>query len=227
MSRSPHEQTTPELKCRAVELLAIGVIPFEQWANVFANPQFLSLNGLRAKAFAVWFSTMADFLKGEADWTALRNELDKRSEPYADAFERIFALAEHFRLVLTLYSIDDQIFLRDRRLQNVHGRLHIYAQDEHEIPIFDLAVRKVIKIDKSASEYREIMGRYYPRLGERSKELIDRLLSSREFADLTAYYKAKLEVATNLAPLIDALGVGASVPLAEPANKSLERTHEE
>jgi hypothetical protein len=220
------QQSTSALKCRAIEILAIGVIPFEQWADVFANAQFQSLEGLRAKAFAVWFTTMADFLKVESDWVVLRSELDRRKELYADVFERIAELARHYRNILSLYTIEDQIFMRDRRLQNVHGSLHIYARDEHDLPVFDSAQQRVVNVNKSADEYREIMRHYYPNLRESSKELLDRLLHSRQFVELAAYYRAKLEVGSNLGPLIESLGVGAKAPPGEPANTSLERTRE-
>jgi len=203
-------QSSKVLKCRAVELLAVGVIPFEQWSHVFANPQLGQWEGLRAKAFAVWFSTMADFLKGERDWSALKTELDLRGERYEDVFERLAVLSAHYRSVLTLYSVEDQIFLRDRRLQNVHGRLHTFLRDAHAIPVFNPDSGAIEKVDKTAAEYRDIMARYYPRLRDVSKELVDRLVKSSQFARLTVYYEAKLRVATNLGPLIEALGVGAA-----------------
>lgn len=201
---------TKELKARAVELLALGVIPFEQWAHVFANPQLSEWDGLRAKAFAVWFPTMLDFLKGEDDWKAIQAELDRRGEAYGDVFERTNILARHYRAVLPLFSEDEQIFIRDRRLQNVHGRLHIYQRDEHKLDVFDPETGKVKKTARSAGEYRDLLLRYYPKLRESSKGLLNRLLESRQFSELSGYYNEKLRVEAQLVPLIEALGVGAA-----------------
>ncbi len=203
------EWSDGKLKAHAMGLLLTGVLPFEQWANVFANPELENWPGLRAKAFAVWFPTMIDFLKSRDDLRILEEELSSRDIDCGEIFDRATRLAECFSEILKLYSQEEQIFIRDRRLQNVHGRLHIYIREEHEIQIFDVETGLLQKTRLSDDEYRAIMLRYYPKLAAVSAELINRLLKSRAFAELTNLYKSQLEMAPQLMPLAKRLGIAA------------------
>lgn len=201
--------TAEELKARAVELLGYGVLPFEQWAHVFANPKLDEWPGLKAKAFSVWFPTMIDFLQGSDEVSAIASELMKRQVETESLFELIERLKSSYQKVLSLYSSDEQLFIRDRRLQNVHGRLQIYMLDEHEVTIYD-GKSGLIKRSLDAKNYRELMQNYYSDLSGNSARLIERLVKSTEFKELSELYFSKLKFQDHFAPLIEKLGVSVA-----------------
>ncbi len=202
--------TDEDLKRRAVELLAQGVIPYEQWSSVFVDPELSMWPGLQAKAFSVWFPTMIDYLSGRAESTAIKNELCDRKVDCEQVFELSEELERCFIEVLSLYTNKEQIFIRDRRLQNVHGRLHINLFEKHEIKVFNKTSKKTESIKLTAHEYRKIMDDFYGDLSKHSSELIQRLLESQPFNDLTELHINRLKVEDYLKPLIEKLGVSAA-----------------
>lgn len=202
--------TDEALKCRALELLAYGVIPFEQWAHVFANPNFVSWNGLRAKAFSVWFPTMVDYLQGQQECAAVEKELMRRNVHTGPVFELHRELSRSFASLLGLVTIEEQLFIRDRRLQNVHGRLQLNTYEEHDVPLYDKADGSIRRMKFTAQNYRDIMQRYYANLSEVSAELLERVLRSQEFAQMTELYRTRLEMGEHFQPLIERLGVSAA-----------------
>jgi hypothetical protein len=199
-----------DLKARAVELLAHGVVPFEQWANVFANPNFASWPGLKAKAFSVWFPTMVDFLEGRGELTAIEAELSVRRidiEPVPDLCRQ---LGDAFKRVLTLFSSEEQAFLRDRRLQNVHGRLQLSTYEVHDFVIFNSGTQELDRLRLTPAEYRAIMVKFYPDIQRISTSLIERLIGSEAFESLTTVYVGKLRFRDHFVPLIETLGISAA-----------------
>lgn len=201
--------TDAKLKMYAMGLLMTGVLPFEQWANVFANPEYRNRPGLRAKAFSVWFPTMVDFLKSRHDLDRLEKELTGRGIDCGEIFDRADRLAKCFSDILSLYSRDEQIFIRDRRLQNVHGRQHTFIREAHKIQIFDTGKGTLNRIRLSDDEYRMITSHFYRQLGVVSAELIDRLMESQPFGELTDLYESRLKLGPHLMPLAQRLGIAA------------------
>lgn len=201
--------TDQALKCRAMELLAYGVLPFEQWAHVFANTELNNWPGLQAKAFSVWFPTMVEFLQGDVEASALQKELGRRNVDTGPLFDLISSLAKCYEKVLAMYSIEDQIFIRDRRLQNVHGRLQLNTFEVHNILVFDPTAGSPKRIDVPAQDYRGLMTKYYSTMAETSNELLRRLLQSSAFSELTGLYLNRLKVADHFGPLIEFLGISA------------------
>ena len=198
-----------ELKLRAVELLAQGVVPYTNWANVFANPKLSDWPGLQAKAFHVWFPTMNDYLAGRYESRAIEKELSNRKEDCENVFELSEQLEKCFENVLSLYTTHEQIFIRDRRLQNVHGKLQINTFENHDIKVFNGKTRAVERVKISAEEYRNIITPFYSDLAGYSREFISRFLESQEFKELTELYIGHLKIDDHLMPLIARLGVPA------------------
>lgn len=199
-----------DLKCRGAELLAYGILPIEQWANVFANPNFSEYPGLRAKAFSVWFTTMIDYIQGEDEARVVQKELSKRGVETAELFDLYGQLVDAFRSLLSIFSSEEQIFLRDRRLQNVHGRLQLNTYEEHDIPIYDASLSKIRRIQFTAAEYREMMQSFYSQLAEKSEGLLNRAIESQEFTALTELYKQKLVIGEHFSSLLVRLDVQAA-----------------
>jgi hypothetical protein len=211
MRIKPREATSDALLCRAAELLAYGILPIEQWASVFANPAFEEWPGLRAKAFAVWFPTQVEFLRGADEFAAVEKELKQRGDGRIDELSELYvSLSNAFRGVLGLLSSDEQAFIRDRRLQNVHGRLQLYTYEVHEFPLFDLRSGSVVSTRFSAEDYRAVMGRYYSNLGRNSADLLNRVVRSQEFGHLSELYHGQLNMKDHFEPLLRRLGVTAA-----------------
>jgi hypothetical protein len=200
----------PELKARAVELLAHEVLPFEQWAHVFANPELSGWPGLKAKAFSVWFPTMVDFLEGHGERSTIEAELAARGVGIEPVPELCRLLAGAFKGVLSLYSTEEQAFVRDRRLQNVHGRLQLSTYEVHDFAIFDSRTQELARLRLTPAEYRAVMTKFYPDLQRVSASLIDRLVKSKAFASLSALYVGRLRFKDHFIPLIEKLGVSAA-----------------
>jgi len=198
------------LKFRALELLAHGVIPLEQWAAVFENPAFSAWPGLLSKAFSVWFPTQIDYLQGHDECVAIEKELSKRGVVVGPVFELHRQLESAFKGVLALFSIEEQLFLRDRRLHNVHGRLQLNAYEEHDAPLFDAATGLVRRTKFTADNYRAIMLQYYSTLAETSAALLNRMLDSKEFAVLATLHATRLKMGEHFQPLIEQMGVNAA-----------------
>lgn len=210
MAIDARRASEPELKARAVELLAHGVLPFEQWAHVFANPDLSRWPGLKAKAFSVWFPTMVDFLEGSGERGAIEAELIARGVNIEPVPELSRLLSDAFRSVLNLYSTDEQAFLRDRRLQNVHGRLQLSTYEVHDFAVFDPQTQDMARLRLTSAEYRALMFRFYPDMQNISASLIERLIHSEAFALLSALYVGRLRLQEHFVPLIERLGVSAS-----------------
>lgn len=196
-----------ELKTRAIELLAQGIVPYTNWANVFANPKLADWPGLQAKAFHVWFPTMLDYLSGRDESNAIKKELDSRKVQYENVFELSERLELCFRSILSMYTVEEQILIRDRRLQNVHGKLQINQFETHVIKVFE---DEVVKREFSAEEYRNLIMPFYRNLSHHSKEMIARLLNAEVFRELTELFENQLQIDKHLMPLIEKLGVSAA-----------------
>jgi hypothetical protein len=201
--------TDGRVKCYAFQLLVFGVLPFEQWVSVFANSAFQAWPGLRCKAFAVWFPTMIDYLRNRTKRDSAKDELVRRKFDCLQLFDLADALDCSFEEVLKLYSRDDQIFVRDRRLQNVHGHLHIYSRDDHEVFWFDGQTRVTQKTKISADEYREILKKYYREMQKSELLLLDRLTQSSAYTELYGLYCSRLRIPEYLIPLSREFGIGS------------------
>lgn len=194
-------------KCEAFSLLAFGVLPFEQWGSVFSNPSFLHWPGLCCKAFTVWFPTMIDYLKTKTQLEAYNTEISHRQINCSKLFNLIDELNEKYSRILSLYSRDEQLFIRDRRLQNVHGKLSQYSRNEISADCFEPETNTVQKSALSADEHRQIMAKFYPAMQKNELELLKRFLQSPFFSDLDKLYSSRLRVNEFLMPLAEELGI--------------------
>jgi hypothetical protein len=206
MLLNPKEASNEQLLSRAVALLLQGVVPYTNWSCVFANPKLSEWPALQAKAFDVWFPTMLDYLSGRDESRAVMKELDLRKAPYEDVFDLSERLEQCFKTVLSMYSVEEQVFVWDRRLQNVHGKLQVDVYETHNVRVYDA---KISNRELSAEEYRRILIPFYRDLPRYSKEFIGRLLGSNTFSELTGLFNNQLNISNSLAILIKRLGVFA------------------
>ena len=207
------------LKCQIFERLAYGVLPFEQWMPVFYNSKLVDWPGLRCKAFTVWFPTTIDYLRGVQKRKDFEQEAQSRAIDLLKLPHLAGALETCFSDCLALYSRDEQIFLRDRRLQNVHGMLHLYVMEKQKIPFFDASTRSIAHSEVLAADYRAIMKAFGPDIHAKTLRLLNRLSASEQFAKLLNLYLNELDFATKLWPLAEELGVtGGDRGAAEDAS---------
>lgn len=206
MQLNPKGASNEQLLSRGVALLLQGVVPYTNWSSVFANPKLSDWPALQAKAFHVWFPTMLDYLSGRDESRTVMKELNSRKVLYENVFDLSERLEQCFKNVLSMYSVEEQIFVWDRRLQNVHGKLQTDVYEKHSVRVYDA---KILNRELSAEEYREILIPFYRDLPRHSKEFIGRFLGSREFPELTDLFNNQLNIRTNLEVLIKKLGVFA------------------
>jgi hypothetical protein len=196
-------------KFQLMAYLAQGILPFEQWSCVFANPELSSRPGLICKAFAVWFPTMLDFLRRSAD---IENAIAKLSES-AEAQEVLRLSREleaYYKKLLSLYSREEQIFINDRRLQNVHGVLSTFRLDRIHVKHYGKDSDEVVVEHIEADEYHGIMKAYYPEMQSLELSLRDRLVATDQFREFGIFYTSELKAEPHLKEIAMRLGVLAA-----------------
>lgn len=198
------------LKVRAVEMLANGIIPLENWTQVFANPNLNEFPNLQNKAFCVWFPTMIDYLQGHQEFNMIKKELVHRNINCEVVFELRDKMEDSFREVLALYTVEEQVFIRDRRLQQVHGRLQLYNHETYRIQVFDQDNNQIKKLTYSAQEYRDIMGKFYANMSLSLTGLRNRFISSDEFQKLSDLHQNHLTIKEHIQSLITKFGIAAA-----------------
>lgn len=201
--------TNMELKREALQRLGQGVLPFEQWANVFANPKLAEFQNLKCKAFSVWFTTPIDYIKDYQIVQDLVAEAAARKVALLSVPDLASELNHHFAATLSLFSRDEQIFMRDRRLQCVHGVLNQYSRELIGIDWFDNTSRLVVRTTFTADEYTAIVYPFYVNMQEAVLALLGRTLASPAFAALGELYSKKLKPAPHLVALTSGLGLDA------------------
>ena len=206
MEISPKTASDLDLKCLALELLAHGLIPFAQWASVFANPALFDRPRLRSKGFAVWFPTMIDFLVAYEKIRSVEKEMKRRLINDENVFELNKKLDTGFKTLLNLFSFEEQLFIRDRRFKNVYGILNISDNKNHEIRFWDKTKYKLEKTELSGKDYRAIINKFYP---GHTIALIDRLYDSKEFDKFSSLYKKEMKFPEVIQDKLKKLGVSA------------------
>ncbi len=170
------------LLMESVGRLLMGVQPLTQWAPVFSNPSLMHLPGLRCKAFTVWFPTLIDFLgQGSAELAQLRAEVGLRRL----TSDRLFEIADEFeqqaRSLVSLFTRDDQIFLNDRRLQNVHGVVSQFFRPTVGIRWYSAQDYVVYRQKMADDDYHEVMRSFYDDMEGSTLALLDRCITCREW----------------------------------------------
>jgi len=195
------------LKCEGFLRLGFGVIPYGQWASVFANPELARWPNLQCKAFCVWFPTMNDYLRIEGQLHGLCREAARRGLDCASLFDLALELASCYKSLLSLYTREEQAFIYDRRLQNVHGHLDSLNIHHQTVRWYNPATRRVEKERLSPDQYGAIMKQFYPTMSQSQMTLLRRLLCSAEGKALHDLYEKRLDTTTHLVELGRKLGV--------------------
>ncbi len=73
---------------------------------------------------------------------------------YKETTKHIHQLIELFKKIVSEFTLEEQLFLRDRRLQNTHGVLSQYTQNTFPVTIFDREKQK--KEKKSYKNLRSV-----------------------------------------------------------------------
>jgi hypothetical protein len=173
------EWSNARLTAEAYIRLAQGAVPYLRWVDVFANPQFDQWPRLQEQAFVVWFPTMLDYLRHEPDWRKLNKEVARRGVECGEVFTRLEHLADSFKAVLRLYTREEQLFLRDRRLQSVHGYLSSYSATTQTGKWYDTALGGPARERLTPDEYSSVMAQFYSNESS-TRGLLDRFPQSQE-----------------------------------------------
>lgn len=163
--------------------VAMGVQPTTQWAPVFANPHLMGLPGLRCKAFTVWFSTMLDFVGQAApQLQQLVHEATTRDLDLHGLDELGRQLEESMVDVLRLFTREEQLFLVDRRHQNVHGLVSQFFRNSVGVKWFN--GEAVMRARMTETEYHSAIGPLYDAMQLNELDLLERCITSEPWKQL-------------------------------------------
>lgn len=194
----------------AIGRLVMGLQPLTQWAPVFSNPDLMDRPGLRSKAFTVWFPTTLDFLgQSVPELDQHKDELARRGLDGHALFEITQEVTELIRALLSLFHKEEQLYLNDRRLQNVHGLVSQFFRPDVGVKWYRAEDQLVVREIMDDETYHEIMRTFYPTMQESTIGLLDRCVTSTEWASLgeLAHGAGSIE---NLSTLADGMGVGTT-----------------
>ncbi len=193
-------------KFQLLTYLGQGILPFEQWSGVFSNPQLDSMPGLICKGYTVWFPTMIDYLNRPNDIDQAMNDL--AGEKGADeAISLCLKLEKYYKEILSLFSREEQLFIIDRRLQNVHGVLSMFRSKKIKTRFYDSIKEKVIAEHIDRKDYRDIMNVFYPQMHKCEMNLRNRLVTTALFKEFGGFYLNYLKVDPYLIKIAVELGV--------------------
>lgn len=182
------------LKYQIYRRLCHGVVPFENWASVFAERELERWRAIQAKVFCVWFPTMLDYLAHEGDFGRLRAEAHRRSLDCDEVLDLADVLSSCYKRILELYSRNEQVFLCDRRVQLVHGNVYFGEGRSQGVRWYDASNGRMVTEKLSPDQYRETLACLGPDVLSRGVEMLDRFQCSVEFKDLLALFVSRLEV---------------------------------
>ena len=182
------------LKYQIYRRLCHGIVPFENWASVFAARDLESWRAIQAKVFCVWFPTMLDYLAHEGDFGRFRAEAHRRSLDCDEVLGLADALSCRYKRILGLYSREEQVFLCDRRVQLVHGNVYFGEGQFQRVRWYDANNDRIVTEKLSPDQYRETLACLAPDFLSRGVEMLDRLQCSVEFKELLDLFASRLEV---------------------------------
>jgi len=141
-------------------------IPIRQWLYYIIYPLEIKniktgiINDnsfLKSKAFSILFMCILDVLKEEKKIRS-KFEILEQYDIHCSEFKSIvFKLLEIYKMIFSKFTFEEQLFIRNKRLQNVHGVLSIYDSEKPKVPYFDKTSQKVKVKYLSREKYREIL----------------------------------------------------------------------
>lgn len=143
-------------------------------------------DSLKAKAFSVWFYSAMDILEKSNIIYSEISELEKNNIQCNIAKEHIKNVIDALGTCVSVFTQEEQLFLRDRRLQNTHGFLSSYFNSKLNVKWFEDGDIK--SKEMTIDEYNLIMRQFYPKMHENQIALIKKFLSSENSKTLIAYW---------------------------------------
>jgi hypothetical protein len=197
------EDNEEPIKSKTKPLWYFGLmtLPMRQWLcyivpqdYCFASNAGLSFppDNLKYRTFSIWFCTIIDALEKENHIYETLNELEIEKYQIDITKTHMTNVLEKFKAVASNFTKREQLFLRDRRLQNVHGYLSCYFKKNIAVKWFDAPRGKVIRETITADEYNSIMQEFYPEMASNEDKLIKKFLLSEGGKDLVAYWSSTL-----------------------------------
>jgi hypothetical protein len=176
--------SSPDLIVQAITRLGFGAAPIENWACYFA-PEMAGVprdQPLANRAFCIWFPTTLDFIAAEPGMRRLQAHASARGVDVDRIATLAYELSERMRKIARLLSREDQIFIRDRRLQYVHGSLEYFVAENRRVSWFDHDQNRILseEITEAALHY-QILRPFNARHAESQAELRLRVVRSSQW----------------------------------------------
>jgi hypothetical protein len=199
-----------ELKVHAVTRLGLGALPIENWACFF-EPSICAYRNdpaLANRAFSIWVPTMIDFIEAEPQMATVEAEASRRAVDCADVFDLGRTLGLCMRGVLRLLTREEQVFIRDRRLQNVHGNLDYFLEELPTIKWYDALKDAVVRERITESDLHfKLLRPFNEDIAASQATLRLRVVASDAWRKLFQLHRSSLNRA-DLEELVGRLGIG-------------------
>lgn len=201
--------TDKEVYLHAIVRLGLGSNPIENWGRLF-DPAFggaVQDQVLANRSFSIRFPTSLDFISARSAMKAIQDEAKRRGLAVDQIATLYFTLADLFEDVASTLSREEQIFLRDRRLQNVHGSLEYFLSDTPSVKWFDPSQRAVVveKIPEEDLHYK-VLKPFNLDHGRSQFEIRTRVVASVQWRKVRKFWKGNLTL-PHLRELTITLGV--------------------
>lgn len=184
-----------DLVVHAIARLSFGALPIENWGCFFAPGAMVYPNDevLANRAFSIWFPTIYDYIEGRAEFERVVAECRARRLDVAELERLANELDQRLRSVAGLLSREEQIFLRDRRLQNVHGSLEYFVAERPTVKWYDSASARMVveQIDEAELHY-VVLKPFNADVRTSQATLRKRVTSSIEWQNLYALWRVSL-----------------------------------
>jgi len=200
------------LRYQCFRRLAQGVHPFEMWATVFGASALIAFPEVRTKAFSVWFPTMLDYLAVEDHTACMLQEAARRRLDLGRVPSLCENLSKAYKVIVAQYSRAEQVFLTDRRTQDVHGVVRLSEWQPRHVVWYDAQSATLRREKVTPDDHRALLLSVGPRFLTLTRALLDRLLSSKEYVRLCQLFNQHL-TPTRLAEIGRQLGVAGELTL--------------
>ena len=195
----------------ALSRLGFGATPIENWGYCFAPEivgHFSDIN-LANRAFSIWFPTILDFIASEPEIKRLHVAASDRGVNIDSIALLAYELAVRLRAIAELLSREEQIFIRDCRLQNVHGSLEYFVSEMPGVKWYSAIANQVVSEQIPEADLHYIILKPFNADRSESQAILrNRVTSSLAWAQLFKFWANNL-TASHLRALVVANGASA------------------
>lgn len=181
------------LKCKSLQRVAFGALPYEKWGRLFASKQYEGDIPLREKAFSIWFGTLLDYARSAVAFKEMCMEMQSRKIEIGPLLEIGANLDDLYKKILSLYNQSEQLFLGYIRNHNVHGAISLWENAQPRRKWFNTTSQTVEEPNIPIEQYRQMTNPLWEKMPATIMLLLKRLLEAKEFEALHNFIQSRLK----------------------------------